>query len=147
METKNHLGADRTKRGRIADDRGNTMLVAAILIIFLMSACWALVSGSEQWGARRDAQAVAAAAARAGAQVTAAEVRGGVTIDEGAAQQRASAVLAASGYTGVATVDGLTVTVVASRGVTYTFPAPGFPGSVTARATSNAVSGVSTAGG
>ena len=44
------------------------MPMTAILIVFLMLGGWALLSASQQWNARRDAHAVAAAAARAGAQ-------------------------------------------------------------------------------
>ena len=119
------------------------MLMTTVLIGFLMVASWALISASEQWGARRDVQAVASAASRAAAQVSEAEIRGGsVAIDPNLASQRANAVLAASGYSGGVSVDGLTVTVTATGSVDYAFPAPGFPSSLTSSATSSAVRGV-----
>lgn len=128
---------------RCQGDRGDVMLMTTVLIIFLMLASWALLSASQAWGARRDAQAVAAAAARAGAQTDADAVRrGATTIDPSSASARATAVLSASGYGGSVSVRGLTVTVTASRGVRYAFPAPGFPGSMTATASAVAARGV-----
>jgi hypothetical protein len=50
-------------------DRGDVILTTTVFVAFLMFGAWALVSAGQQWGARRDAQASAAAAARAGAQV------------------------------------------------------------------------------
>ncbi|MGB3737056.1 MAG: pilus assembly protein TadG-related protein [Ilumatobacter sp.] len=124
-------------------DRGETMLMTTVLIGFLLIGSWALISGSQQWGARRDTQAVASAAARAGAQVSEAELRGGsVMIDPSLASQRANAVLSASGYAGGVSVNGLTVTVTATGSVDYAFPSPGFPSSLTSSATSSAVRGV-----
>jgi Flp pilus assembly protein TadG len=124
-------------------DRGDVMLMTAVLVVFLMVGAWALVSAGQQWGARRDAQASAAAAARAGAQVRPGEVRGGaVSLDPGAARTRAQAVLGASGHAGAVSVSGLTVTVVVSREIDYAFPAPGFRTSVTAAATATASRGV-----
>jgi Flp pilus assembly protein TadG len=124
-------------------DRGETMLMTVVLITFLLLGSWTLISASQQWGARRDVQAVSSAAARAGAQVSEVEVRGGsVAIDPSRAEGRAAAVLAASGYTGSVSVDGLTVTVVATGSVDYAFPAPGFPGQLSATSTAIAVRGV-----
>jgi Flp pilus assembly protein TadG len=124
-------------------DRGDVMLMTTVFVVFLMFGAWALVSAGQQWGARRDAQASAAAAARAAAQVQASEVRGGsVALDPAAATARAQAVLGASGYGGAVSVSGLTVTVVASRGIDYAFPAPGFDSSVSASATATATRGV-----
>jgi hypothetical protein len=126
-----------------ARDRGDVMLMTAVFVVFLMFGAWALVSAGQQWGARRDVQASAAAAARAGAQVQPGEVRRGtVSLDPSAARTRAGAVLAASGYAGTVSVDGLTVTVIVSRPVEYAFPAPGFRSSVTAAATATASRGV-----
>jgi len=124
-------------------DRGDVMLMTTVFVVFLMLGAWALVSAGQQWGARRDAQASAAAAARAGAQVQSSEVRGGsVALDPAAAQTRAQAVLGASGYAGAVSVNGLTVTVVVSRSIDYAFAAPGFDSSVTAAATATASRGV-----
>ncbi|HEY9378070.1 MAG TPA: pilus assembly protein TadG-related protein [Jiangellaceae bacterium] len=128
---------------RCRGDRGDVMLMTVVLIIFLMAGAWALVSASQQWGARREAQATAAAAARAAAAVTPAEIRNGVvTISSNGAQQRAAAVWSAAGYSGSVAVSGLTVTVSVTAGVDYAFPAPGFPGAVTGSASSTAVRGV-----
>lgn len=124
-------------------DRGETMVMTTVLITFLVLGAWALISGSQQWGARRDVQAVSSAAARAGAQVSNAEVRGGsVVIDPARATSRAEAVLSASGYSGGVSVSGLTVTVTATGSVDYAFPAPGFPTSLAATSSASAVRGV-----
>ena len=139
----------RSETDRHLDDRGETMLMTTVLISFLMLASWALISGAEQWGARRDIQAAASAASRAGAQVTEAEVRGGVVaLDPMLVQQRVDLVLGASGYSGSAVVidAGLTVRVVATGPVSYAFPAPGFPASLEATSSSSAVSGVQSGG-
>ena len=127
---------------RARGDRGDVMLMAVILVMFLMVGSWAMVSSGEQWGARRDAQAAAAAAARAAGQVSEAEIYGGITLDLAAAQARADRVMAASGYTGTVSIDGLTVTVVATRRVDYSFPAPGFARAATGRASAVATQGV-----
>lgn len=128
------------RRGR--GDRGDVMLMAVILIVFLMVGSWAMISSGQQWGARRDAQAAAAAAARAAAQVAEAEVYGGVNLDPAAAQARADRVLSASGYTGTVSINGPSVVVVATRRIDYSFPAPGFAGSATGRASATALQGV-----
>lgn len=132
-----------TRRERLDGDRGETMLMTTVLIGFLMIAAWALISASQQWGVRRDVQAAASAASRAAVQVSQEEIRNGsVTIDPALASQRANAVLAASGYSGGVSVDGLSVTVTATGPVNYAFPSPGFPGSLSSSATSSAVRGV-----
>ena len=116
-------------RRRMRGDRGDVMLMTTVLIVFLMLGCWALISAGQQWGARRDVQAAAAAAARAGAQVSGVEVRSAsATLDAEAASARAKAVLGSHGLSGSVSVSGLTVTVTASSGVDYSFPAPGFRG-------------------
>lgn len=132
--------AEDARRG--AGDRGDVMLMSVILIMFLMIGSWAMVSSGQQWGARRDAQAVAAAAARAAAQPTADEIFGGAAIDPGAARARAQRVLSASGYSGTVDVNGLTVLVVATRSIDYAFPSPGFNRTATGRASAVAVRGV-----
>jgi len=116
--------------------------MTAILIVFLMIGAWALVSASQQWAVRRDAQGVAAAAARAGAQADPAALRHGIVLDADAAAQRAQAIIGAAGYSGTVSVDGVTVTVSVSAGIDYAFPSPGFPGTVDASATAVAVAGV-----
>jgi Flp pilus assembly protein TadG len=132
----------RSNQRRAAGENGDTMLMTVVLLTFLMVGAWALISGSQQWGARRDAQAVASAAARAGAQVSNAEVRGGFSIDPGLASERANRVLSASGYSGSVSVNGAVVTVQATGSVGYAFPAPGFPSTLTASASSTAARGV-----
>jgi Flp pilus assembly protein TadG len=124
------------------DDDGSVMPMTAILIGFLMIGGWALISGSQQWSARRDAYATAAAAARAGAQGDTTALRNGEVFEPGTAVSRAEAILAASGHGGVVTVDGTSVRVVVTVGVRYAFPAPGFPASVTGTAAAVAQRGV-----
>lgn len=124
-------------------DRGDTMLMTTILVAFLMVAAFALVSASQAWGARRDVQATAQAAARAAVQVTDAEVRGGgVRIDPALAAQRASDVATASGYVVSVTVTGTTATATVTAPVTYAFPTPGFADSMTATASADVQRGV-----
>ena len=123
-------------------DRGSIMPMATILVAFLMIGSWSLISASQQWAARRDVQGVAASAARAGAQGDQQALRRGGVLDPDAAADRAQAIIAASGYAGVVSVDGDSVTVSVTAGIDYAFPAPGFPGSVDATASAVAVSGV-----
>lgn len=118
------------------------MPMATVLVIFLMVGAWSLVSASQQWNTRREVHAVAAAAARAGAQSDPDTLRSGAVLDPGAATQRAQAILAASGYTGAVTVDGISVTVTVTGAVSYAFPSPGFPDSVTGTASAIARRGV-----
>jgi hypothetical protein len=118
------------------------MPMATIFVIFLMIGAWALVSASQQWGARREAHAVAASAARAGAQGDPNVLRTGGVLDPDVATERAQQILAASGYTGTVNIDGATVTVTVTAGVDYAFPAPGFPDAVTGSSTAIAQRGV-----
>ena len=120
---------------RSRTDRGSVMPMTVILITFLMFATWSLVSASQQWSARREAHAAAAAAARAGAQGDPDQLRTGFLIDPDAATGRAQAILAATGYAGTVTVDGLTVSVTVDVPVDYAFPSAGFPSSVSGSAT------------
>jgi Flp pilus assembly protein TadG len=123
-------------------DRGSVMPMTVILIAFLMIGTWALVSASQQWSARREAHGAAAAAARAGAQGDPNQFRAGLVIDPDAATDRAQAILAATGYSGTVTVDGLTVTVTVNVPVDYAFPSAGFPSSVSGSATAVVQRGV-----
>jgi hypothetical protein len=123
------------------------MVMAPILVMFLMMGSWALISASQQWGVRRDVHAVAAAAARAGAQADPLALRAGKVIDERAAVARAESIIAAAGYAGSVTIDGDTVSVHVTGTVRYAFPAPGFPSTVSGSATAVAVRGVSSAEG
>ena len=123
-------------------DEGSVMPMTTILVVFLMISAWALISATQQWSVRRDAHAVAAAAARAGAQGDPTSLRSGGVIDEAAAIERAQAIISVSGYSGDVSVDGATVTVTVSAGVGYAFPAPGFPETVSGSATAVAQRGV-----
>lgn len=123
----------RQHRGR--GDDGSVMPMAVVMITFLLIAMVSLVSASQAWGERRDAQAVASAAARAGAQPGPDEIVGGrVQLDPDAASARAQTVLGASGHSGSVSVTGTTVTVTATGTVSYAFAAPGFPTTMTATA-------------
>jgi Flp pilus assembly protein TadG len=132
---------------RLHDDRGSVMPMTAVLVVFLMVGVWALVSASQQWAARRDAQGVAAAAARAGAQGDRTALRVGGVLDTNAAAERAQTIIGSAGYTGTVTVDGQTVVVTVNAGIDYAFPSPGFPNGVSATASAVAVSGVTGEGG
>lgn len=123
-------------------DRGSVMPMTAVLIVFLMTGAWALISATQQWAVRRDAQGVAAAAARAGAQGDQLALRDGGLLDADAAAGRAQAIIGASGYSGTVSIEGSTVTVTVNAGVDYAFPSPGFPGNVGATASAIAVGGV-----
>lgn len=124
---------------RFQGDDGSVMPMAVILITFLIVAMFSLVSASQAWGERRDAQAVAAAAARAAAQPGSAEIVGGrVQLDPDAATARAQTVLVDSGHSGSVSVAGTRVTVTATGTVDYAFAAPGFPSTMTATASADA---------
>lgn len=131
-----------TRSQRRHDDRGSLMPMTTILISFLMLGGWALLSATQQWSARRDAHATAAAAARAGAQGDEQSLRAGGVVDPVAATGRAQAILSASGFVGSVVVNGETVTVTVFASVDYAFPAPGFPASVSGSASATAVVGV-----
>lgn len=138
---------DEVAAERRVRDRGDTMLMTTIFVTFLMMGAFALISASQAWGARRDVQATAQAAARAAVQVTPEEVRGGrVVIDHARAGARASEVAAASGYSASVSVSGVSVTATVSGPVSYSFSAPGFPGSMTASATATVQRGVESGG-
>lgn len=122
-------------------DRGDTMLMTVVLMPFLVMACWALIAGVEAWGHRRDVHGAASAGARAAVQVDADEVLSG-RIDQAAAQRRVDQVLAGHGVTGSVTVGDWSATVSVSATVSYGFPAPGFPTSMSATSSATAVRSV-----
>ena len=126
----------------ICADRGSVMPMATILVAFLMIGGWALLSATQQWNARRDVHAVAAAAARAAAQGDQDAIRSGGLVDPDLAGGRAQAILSASGHSGSVSIDGTTVTVTVFAVVDYAFPAPGFPATISGSASAVAVSGV-----
>jgi len=120
---------------RTPRDRGDVMLATTVFVIALMLGAFALVSAGQAWGQRRHVQGAADAAARAAAQVTLVEARAGSTIDPGSAALRAAAVAAGVGVAVVGVdvaADGRSVSVTVTGGVRYSFPAPGFPTSMTA---------------
>jgi hypothetical protein len=91
---------------------------------------------------RRDVQGVAAAAARAGAQGDETALRNGGILDPSVAAARAQQIITIAGYNGNVAVAGRTVTVTVTAAIDYAFPAPGFPNSVNAAASADAVVGV-----
>jgi hypothetical protein len=125
-------------------DAGQMMPVATILVVFLVIGFWALVSAGQAWTARREAYAVAAVAASAGAQGSLGQLRAGTgaELDPAVATRRALAVLAESGYVGSVHVDGQRVTVTITATVRYVLPSPGMPAIVTGAATARAQRGV-----
>ena len=138
-----HHHSRRLDGGRCRGDRGSVMPMATILVVFLMIGAWALVSASQQWATRRNAFAVAASAARAGAQGDPTRLRsGGGVLDPDRAVERAQAILDTSGYRGNVTIDGVAVTVTVTAGVDYAFPAPGFPNTVRGSSTATVRRGV-----
>lgn len=125
------------RRGR--GDRGSMMPMAIIFVSFLLISTGALVSASQAWGERRQAQATAAAAARAASQPSVDEIVNGVIVlDPVLAEARAQIVLSDAGFTGPVNVSADSVTVTATGTVSYAFGAPpGFPPSMTATATAD----------
>lgn len=123
-------------------DRGSVMPMTAILVVFLMVGGWALVSASQQWAARRDVHAVAAAAARAAAQGDSTMLRSGSVLDPAAAAERAQGILDVAGYDGSVAVEGVTVSVTVHAVVDYAFAMPGFPPSVSGTSSAIAHRGV-----
>lgn len=79
---------------------------------------------------------------RAGAQADSNSLRSGEVVDPDAAVQRAESIIAASGYSGSVSVDGVDVTVTVTVGVDYAMPAPGFRSSVTGSSTATARRGI-----
>jgi Flp pilus assembly protein TadG len=131
-----------TSSHRCRGDRGSVMPMATVLVVFLMVGAWALVSASQQWNVRRQVHAVAAVAARAGAQGDPDTLRAGAVVDPADATRRAQAILAASGFDGAVNIDDAAVTVTVTGAVDYAFPAPGFPATVTGTASAIARRGV-----
>jgi hypothetical protein len=125
-----------------ARDRGSVMPGATIFVAFLMLGAWALTSASQQWAARRDVHAVAAAAARAGAQGDPLALRAGGVIDPEAAESRAQTIIGMAGYSGSVSVSNDVVTVTVSAAVNYAFPSAGFPDSVSGTSTAVVARGV-----
>lgn len=129
-------------------DRGSVMPMTTAFVAIVMVGVFALISASQAWGERRHIQGVADAAARAAAQLDAADARRAGFIDPGAASARAQAIAAGSGVAVTAVVvDGQRVTVSVAGPVDYAFPAPGLPGSMSATGSAVAQVGIVTVGG
>jgi Flp pilus assembly protein TadG len=109
--TRRHTKADRDERGSV------TVFVVSMTVALLLVA-GLVFDGGRMISAHRDADAVAAAAARAGAQgLDEAAIRrtGGAPVDASAARVRVGRYLAATAYTGSVEVLGDTVTVEVNR--------------------------------
>lgn len=123
-------------------ERGDVMLMTMAMLGFLMLTFWAMASASQQWHTNRDVHAVAAAAARAGAQGDPVTFRTGIAIDPAEAASQAQTVIRAAGYVGTVTTDGFTVQVTVTGTVDYTFPSPGFATQISGHAEAELVRGV-----
>lgn len=127
-------------RTRLGDERGAvtvwaiSMTVACVLLIGLV------LDGGALLRARSDAFAVAASAARAGAQQLDpdAAVAGAALIDPAAAQRAAADYLSRAGVSGTVTVTGSTITVTVTSSARFQL-LPVAAGSVTATASVDAI--------
>ena len=103
------------------DDRGQVTIFVVVMTVALLVMAGLVLDGGRLFTARRDAQNVAAGAARAGAQgVSEDSLRdpsGSPTLDPTAAFDRAQAFLTAAGANGTVQVDATTVTVTVTRDV------------------------------
>lgn len=128
-------------------DRGSLSVFVAALAPALLLCTAGFVNAATRWNTWRDANAAADAAARAAVQVSPQEFSSGsrvLKIDAGLANQRAHAVLAASGYDGTVTVSssGRDVTVRVTAQVDYILPGGAFASEVTGTGTAHLSSGV-----
>ena len=119
------------RRGR--GERGSVSLLVVIMVPALLMAGGLVLDGGRQLQARRDASGAAAAAARAGVELSEPELYAG-HLDPGSAQQRAAAELGAQGARGSVAVSGDVVTVTVSADVDYLI----LPGSRTVSSSSSA---------
>lgn len=108
--------------GRLAGDRGQVAPLVAVSLLGLIAIAGLVIDGGLLFAARRDLQAVADAAARAGAMAVdelslRANEGGVVELDPGAARDAASAHLDRAGFSGRAEVvaDPASVRVTLSR--------------------------------
>jgi Flp pilus assembly protein TadG len=104
------------RRGR--GERGSVSLLVVIMIPALLMAAGLVLDGGRQLQVRREATAAAAAAARAGTQVTEQEIHGRA-IDPSLATGRALGALQAAGMSGSVAVAGNRVTVTVTANVDY----------------------------
>lgn len=99
---------------RVGDERGTVTVFVVAMTTALLLVAGLVFDGGRMIAARRDADAVASAAARAGLQgVDEAGLRrtDGAPVNAGDARARVQRYLATTGYTGSAVVVGDTVTV------------------------------------
>ena len=134
-----------------ADDRGSLTVMSVILLVPLVAYAGLAFDGGQALAARREANDVAFAAARAGAQAAQGQALTGVApdIDTAAAIDTATNTAAAAGWPGATvTVNGSSVTVSVTGTVDYALlPLIGVNGgTVTATATAIATWGVTDAG-
>ena len=128
---------------RLRGERGSVSLLVVIMVPALLMAAGMVLDGGRQLQARRDASGAAAAAARAGVELSEPELYAG-HLDAGLAQRRAAAELGLQGARGGVAVAGDIVTVTVSADVDYLI----LPGSRTVSSTSSATAqrGVNQAG-
>ena len=127
--------------GRLCGDRGSVSLLVVLMVPALLMVSGLVLDGGRQLQTRRDAAGAAAAAARAGTELSEAELYGRA-LDAGRAAGRARAELAAQGVVGAVAVAGNTVTVTVSEDVDYLI----LPGSrrVSSSSSATALQGVAT---
>ena len=118
---------------RLRGTRGNVSLLVVIMLPALLVAAGLVLDGGRQLQVRRDTSAAAAAAARAGTQLSEQEIHG-AGLDGGLAAQRASVELANQGMTGSVAVAGQSVTVTVTATVDHLI----LPGSRSVSSTSTA---------
>jgi Flp pilus assembly protein TadG len=114
-------------------------LLVVIILPALLFAAGLVLDGGRQLQVRRDANAAAAAAARAATQLSEQELYG-PGLDGDRAVQRAQAELGVQGMSGSVSIDGQAVTVTVTASVDYLI----LPGgrSVSASSSSSALDGV-----
>ena len=124
---------------RTRDERGEITPMALVLIPVLLLSAGLVIDGGRQLEARRDARGAAAAAARAGADLSNVEIVSGA-LDPGLASQRANDELAYQGVGGSVKITGNVVTVTATEAVEFLI----LPGgqTVTGNAAAQAFGGV-----
>jgi Flp pilus assembly protein TadG len=122
-----------TAARRLRGERGSVSLLVVIMMPALLMAAGLVLDGGRQLQARRDATGAAAAAARAGVELSEPELYAG-RLDPGLAQGRASSELGVQGARGSVIVAGEVVTVTVSADVDYLI----LPGSRTVSSTSSA---------
>ncbi len=118
---------------RLRGTHGNVSLLVVIMLPALLVAAGLVLDGGRQLQVRRDTSAAAAAAARAGTQLSEQEIHG-AGLDGGLAAQRASVELANQGMTGSVAVAGQSVTVTVTATVDHLI----LPGSRSVSSTSTA---------